>query len=171
MNKEQRKQEIIKILKSSNKPISGGYLSEKLNVSRQIIVQDIALLRAENKNIMATARGYIFHQEEDLNHKRVITVSHEKEAIEDELTIIVDLGGKALDVIIEHPIYGQITSNLMVESRRDIKEFMEIMKKNNTVPLLTLSNRVHMHTIEAKSEEILDEIEDKLKQKGYLISE
>lgn len=171
MNKEQRKQEIIKILKASSKPVSGSYLAEKLNVTRQVIVQDIALLRAENVNIMATARGYIFYGGENLAHKRAVTVCHGKEEIEDELTTIVDLGGRVLDVIIEHPIYGQITGNLMIESRRDIKEFMEIMKKNNTVPLLRLTNKMHMHTIEAKSEKILDEIEEKLKEKGYLVFE
>ncbi|WP_058485900.1 transcription repressor NadR [Defluviitalea phaphyphila] len=170
MNKEKRKEEIIKILKNSNKPISGSYLAEKLNVTRQVIVQDIALIRAQGINIMATARGYILYEKEDNKYKKVITVSHEKKDIEDELSIIVDLGGRVINVIVEHPIYGEITANLMIESRRDIKEFMEIMKRNDTVPLARLTNKVHMHTIEAKNETILDEIEQALKNKGYLIS-
>ncbi|NLK20869.1 MAG: transcription repressor NadR [Epulopiscium sp.] len=169
MTKEQRKQEIIKLLKESKIPLSGSYLAEKLNVSRQIIVQDIALLRAENINIMSTARGYIYYIEKGSTHKRVVTVQHEKEKIENELTAIVDLGGSIIDVIIEHPIYGEITADLMIESRRDLKEFMEIMKKNETVPLLRLTNRIHMHTIEAKTEKILDEIECNLREKGYLV--
>lgn len=171
MEKEQRKKIIIKMLKESKKPLIGGYLAEKLGVSRQIIVQDIALLRAENINIVSTARGYIFYDKNQYINKRVITVHHEKDSIEDELTTIVDFGGKVLDVIIEHPIYGEMTGSLMIESRRDVKEFMEIMKRNSTVPLLKLTKNRHMHTIAAKNEVVLDEIENELMKKGYLLLE
>ncbi|HOA80080.1 MAG TPA: transcription repressor NadR [Defluviitaleaceae bacterium] len=171
MDKEERRNTILAMLKETNKPLTGKYLAEKLGVTRQIIVQDIALLRAENNDIMSTARGYIFYDRKQHVNKRVITVCHGKDSIEDELTIIVDFGGRVLDVIIEHPIYGEIIASLIIESRRDIKEFMEIMKKNDTVPLLKLTSNIHMHTIEAKNEEILDEIENELRKKGYLILE
>ena len=51
MDGNKRRQAIIDILKNSLQPVSGTYLAKTLQVSRQVIVQDIALLRAGDYDI------------------------------------------------------------------------------------------------------------------------
>ena len=60
MDGKARRQEIIRLLSRTSGPISGSSLSGMLGVSRQVIVQDIALLRTEHP-ILATAQGYLLH--------------------------------------------------------------------------------------------------------------
>ena len=59
MDAKTRRKEILNIIKYNMEPVSGSALAKKLNVSRQVIVQDIALLRAENNDIISTHKGYI----------------------------------------------------------------------------------------------------------------
>ena len=146
-------------------------LAKLLHVSRQVIVQDIALLRAENKNILSTNRGYLLYRVPDERKKiqRIVYVNHTKEQIRDELYTIVDIGGKVLNVMIEHDIYGQISANLMLSTRKDVDKFVSRVEHADTRPLNCLTDGTHYHTIEAESEEILDEIEEELEKKKYLI--
>ena len=83
--------------------ISGTGLAEKLGVSRQIIVQDIALLRAVNKNILSTNKGYVLFQETEQKNKikRSFKIKHKEEDILEELYLVVDLGGRFVDVVVE----------------------------------------------------------------------
>lgn len=98
-------------------------------------------------------------------------VRHTDEQIEDELCTIVDNGGKVLDVIVIHEIYGEISAGLILRNRRDVYDFVAKIKENKTVPLKGLTGGVHLHTVEADSEEILDKIGKKLREKNYLIEE
>ena len=141
MNAEKRRENILKLLAESDSPLSGTDLAKCLAVSRQVIVQDIALLRAVNKNIL------------------------------DELCTIVDLGGHILDVVVAHEIYGQITCDLIINSRQDAKSFVEQCEKSHAKGLSTLTDGVHYHTIEAETEDVLDRIEQTLSEKGYLLSD
>ena len=151
MNAEKRRENILKLLAESDSPLSGTDLAKCLAVSRQVIVQDIALLRAVNKNILSTNKGYLlFH---------------------DELCTIVDLGGHILDVVVAHEIYGQITCDLIINSRQDAKSFVEQCEKSHAKGLSTLTDGVHYHTIEAETEDVLDRIEQTLSEKGYLLSD
>ena len=59
MNGEDRREKIINILRSSSTPVAGVALAKELNVSRQVIVQDVALLRANGTAIFSTNRGYV----------------------------------------------------------------------------------------------------------------
>ena len=172
MNGEYRREQILAILEKSAKPLSGAELAMQLGVSRQVIVQDIALLRAVNRNILSTNKGYVLldGEKKDTKYKRNIKVNHTKEQINDELYTIVDCGGQVRDVVIEHPIYGQITVDLIINSRRDVDLFVQQVKDNGTEPLNNLTDGIHYHTIEADSEQILEEIERKLQEKGYLIN-
>lgn len=171
MSGQERREKILQALRAAAKPVSGSRLAREMEVSRQVIVQDMAILRAAGEEIIATARGYIL-QEKSSNVKRtVIAVRHGKEQLEDEMQIIVDCGGKILDVIVEHPVYGQINGNLMIENRMEIKEFIAVFNKNNLQPLAALTDGVHYHTIEAKNEGILKRIKEELGQKGYLLQE
>lgn len=161
---DERRKKIIDILLSKDEPISGSVLANKLNVSRQVIVQDMALLRASDKNILSTSKGYmIFSSLSSYNtHKRCIKVKHRDRDIRREMEIIVDCGGKMLDTIVEHEIYGQISVDLFIESYDDIDKFLA--KKPEQKTLLSLTNGVHYHTIEAKTEDALDKIEKNLKK-------
>lgn len=169
MTGEERRKKIIEILRSSEEPVSGAELSNKLNVSRQIIVQDIALLRAVNRNIISTTKGYVLYYQEVQKVNRCFLVKHSDDAIEDELCTIVDNGGKVLDVIVMHDIYGEISTGLIIKNRQDVYDFVEKLKAHRTIPLKELTGGVHLHTVEADSEAILDSIEKKLREKKYLI--
>ena len=164
----ERRKQIVKILEESKEPISGTILAKKLSVSRQIIVQDIALLRAENKNILSTNKGYLISNTSDENNRiqRVICSCHTKEQIRDELYTIVDMGGRVRKVFVNHDIYGQISADLLIFSRKDADEFVHKEEQSDMRPLNCLTDGVHYHLIEADSEEILDEIEEELRRKG-----
>lgn len=169
MDGQQRRKAIIEELKVANKPLSGLWLGNKFQISRQVVVQDVALLRAEGYDILATARGYILNEEADIMQSRVLMVKHEKEHLEDELNTIVDNGGRVRNVIIIHPIYGELVGDLMLKNRRDVKGFIERVESEKVEPLSTLTEGIHMHTIESTTEEDLDHIERALKKKGYLV--
>ena len=172
MESTERRSEILNSLKQLEKPIKGTELAEKFGVSRQVIVQDIALLRAKGEDILATPQGYIvLKKEKAANIVRTIACKHTGyKEIEDELTTVVDMGGKVLDVIVEHPLYGEIKSPLMISSRLDVEEFMKNLKATNAEPLSSLTGGVHIHSIEAKDEETLEKIKAGLGKKGYLIN-
>lgn len=170
MDGDGRRSRIIELLKQSAKPIAGKELAKKMGVSRQVIVQDIALLRAINKNILATNKGYMIYGAEGITAtiKKTIKVMHKTEEIQDELYSIVDFGGKVLDVVVEHEIYGQIMVDLIITNRQDVDEFIQKVTEHGTRPLKALTDGVHFHTIEARDQKTLSKIEQKLKEKGYL---
>ena len=170
MSGEERREQILEILNKEKKPLSGTELAHRLYVSRQIIVQDIALLRAVNKNILSTNKGYVLFQEQEArrNCQRSIHVSHTQEQIQDELYTIVDLGGHVLDVVVEHEIYGQITCDLILYSRQDVDQFVKQCRERGARGLSSLTSGLHYHTVEAVEEATLDRIEEALKEKGYL---
>lgn len=166
-----RRNRILEILHSELQPVSGTELAGRLGVSRQVIVQDIALLRATDKNILSTNKGYILFTEiqSKVRKRRTYKVKHKDEEILDELNTIVDNGGKILDVVVEHDIYGQIAADLIINSRADAEAFVKRVEKYQTNPLCKLTDGIHFHTVEADMEEILDRIENELNKKGYLI--
>ena len=166
-NGNERRNHIIELLSSASQPISGSELAKQLNVSRQVIVNDIAMLRVTHPDLLATNEGYLMMRASA--NRRVFKVNHSNEEMEDELNSIVDLGGTVLDVFIEHKIYGTVSAPLNITNRRDIKNFLSDLKSGISSPLLNLTKGYHYHTIEARSGEILDEISDMLKEKGYLI--
>lgn len=171
MTGEERRNRIIEVLKNSREPVSGAELAKRLGVSRQVIVQDIALLRAVNRNIISTTRGYLLYYQEVQKVNRCFLVRHTDDEIEDELCTIVDNGGKVMDVIVMHDIYGEITTGLIIKNRQDVYDFVEKLKSCKTVPLKELTGGVHLHTVEADSEAILDSIEKKLRGKKYLVED
>ena len=170
MDGDERRKELLNILASVSEPVSGTELAGQLGVSRQVIVQDIALLRAVDKNILSTNKGYVlYHEGRKGKKKRTYKVIHADEQIRDELNTIVDEGGHVLDVVVEHDIYGQITVDLIINNRADVNAFVNKLEQNHTKSLNKLTDGVHFHTVEGDSEEILDRIEFALKEKGYLL--
>lgn len=162
MNGKLRRIKILEILKKESEPVSGSVLARLTGVSRQVIVQDITLLRTEQP-ILATAKGYLLYPLTEKKIRRTFCVKHSVEQTRDELCAIVDLGGKILDVMVEHDVYGEIRADLMLSCRKEIEEFCEKLEKSRSGPLNSISEGVHYHTVEAESEEILDEIGEKLR--------
>jgi len=169
MEGNKRRELLVKILKEAAEPVSGGELSRQLGVSRQVIVQDIALLRVSDINIFATTKGYLIYQTDQNRVKRIFKVKHSTEQIEDELCTIVDAGGKILDVQVKHEIYGEIGTELIIRNRQDVYDFVSKVRSNKIVPLKELTDGIHQHTVEAETEAALDRIEQALKDKNYLL--
>lgn len=166
---EDRKKEILNILKEQTQPISGKTLADKFCVTRQIIVKDIALLRAEGNNIISTARGYIIQKNTAKSVRKKIKVCHDSSKIQEELQIVIDLGGHVLTTSIEHSAYGFLGEAINIKSRRDINNFIYNINKNGCEPLLSLTKGIHYHIIEADDDETLNEIIYELNKAGYLI--
>ncbi|OUN32314.1 transcription repressor NadR [Massilimicrobiota sp. An80] len=162
-----RKEKIIEEIKKSDKPISASTLAKKLGVSRQIIVGDVALIRASGTNIIATPRGYILDSKQQ-NQTYTIAVNHSQEQMADELYTIVDSGGCAIDVIVDHPVYGQLTGKLHLSSRYDVDQFIKKVNNNQAKPLSQLTDGLHLHTIQCPNEDTYQRIVSALDEKGYL---
>ena len=169
---ERRREEIIRLLAGSRSPVSGTELARRLKVSRQVIVQDVALLRAVNKNILSTNKGYLLFDpgRESGECRKTLCVRHTTEQVLEEFYGIVDLGGKILDVVVEHELYGQIAVDLIIASRQDAEEFYQKMRENREKPLKELTEDVHYHTIVAKDAASMERIERVLEEKGFLLA-
>lgn len=164
MAREERQKQILQILKYAKAPVSGAELSKRVGVSRQIVVQDIASLRSRGEQIISTTRGYTTSP----RATRVFKVSHSDDEIGEELAMIVDLGASVEDVFISHKVYGTIRGELHIHSRRDIEEYLKEIASGKSTPLLNVTSGYHYHTVTADSEEILDLVEKKLKERGFL---
>jgi len=123
MNAEDRKSKIIELLKSEKKPFSGSELARLFKVTRQVIVQDIAVLRASGYDIIATSQGYVMTQPYEFRSKK-IAVHHDERQTREELLTFVECGCKVIDVIVEHPIYGELRGMLMLQDSDDVEEFL-----------------------------------------------
>lgn len=166
MNGEERRKQILQILTKADKPVSGLALAEKFDVSRQVIVQDIALLRANGAAIFSTNRGYLLEQSGEVS--RVFKMIHADEEVEEELTTIVDCGGKVVDVFVYHKVYGVVRADMNIKSRRDIQNYMQDISSGKSTLLKNVTSGYHYHTIFAESQEILDLIQERLQGKGFL---
>lgn len=168
MKVEDRLDEILRILKSTSEPIVARELAQKFNVSRQVIVGDIARLRAAGEDIVSTPRGYLLNA--PLNHQitKKIICKHSPEETADEINTIVGLGGKLIDVAIEHPVYGELTGALNIFDQADADQFNQKVINGEASLLSELTEGIHVHTIAAESMMILEVIEEKLRSKGYL---
>ena len=170
MNKaDVRRKEIVNILSAAKTAVSGSELSNQLEVSRQIIVQDISLLKAKGFDIISTHSGYVLHTTPLA--ERVFKVKHTTEQTEQELNLIVDLGGTVVDVFVWHKVYGRLKANLNIFSRLQVKQFIEGVRTGKSTELMNITGGYHYHTVYADSEEILDKIESALREKGYIASE
>ena len=167
MNGTQRRRKLLDMMRQASTPLSGGALGRETGVSRQVVVQDIALLRTAGYPILSTGRGYILNDKSG-GCTRVFKVCHSDEQVEDELQTIVDLGGCIVDVSINHRVYGKVSAPLNIKSRRDTHNFQTELASSKSTLLSSATSGYHYHTIRADSEEILNEIEEALRAKGYL---
>lgn len=168
MNTNERRERILDYLKAADHPLSATALAQKLSVSRQIIVGDVALLRAAGADITATPRGYVLERPRT-GFIRTVACLHSGEAMEQELTLIVDQGCTVENVIVEHPVYGQLTGPLDLSSRYDIYEFMRKVSENGARPLSALTDGIHLHTLRCPSQEAFDRTAAALEKAGFLV--
>ena len=169
MKAADRRKAIVNLLLSSNEAISGGKLSEEFGVSRQIIVQDITVLKGSGHDIISTHNGYII-QKSPLK-ERVFKVYHTTGETEDELNTIVNLGGTVVDVFVWHKVYGKMTAPLNIFSSLHIKQFIDGVRSGKSTELMNITGGYHYHTVRAESESVLDEIDQALKAKNYIAPE
>lgn len=168
MNGEERRQQILADLTEADSVINATMLADKLGVTRQVIVADIALLRAAGHAIRAEHRGYVLDRSNGEILKKIVC-RHSKEMVADEFYAVVDNGGQVVDVQIEHALYGTISTNLSICSRYDADEFIRRASKSGASQLADLTGGTHLHTVSVRDEETFERIVKKLTELGILI--
>ena len=170
MNAAERRTKIIELLAASDRPMSATALAARCGVSRQIIVGDIALLRAGGAEISATPRGYVLPRATD-GITRTIACRHALAQTGQELDILVDNGCTVLDVIVEHPVYGQLTGQLQISSRYDVEQFLARIRDSDAAPLSMLTGGLHLHTLCCPNEDAYTRACAALKAAGLLLGD
>jgi transcriptional regulator of NAD metabolism len=170
MNSQERRKAITDMLKNASAPISATKLAVEFSVTRQIIVADIALLRASGLCIVSDNKGYSMGTKpvQDGMIKRIV-VKHKQDDVSEEFYAVVDNGGKVLDIIVEHSLYGKISAELNITSRYEADLFVEKLQETGACPLSVLTEGIHIHTVSVKDEETFARITKKLKDLGILI--
>lgn len=165
----ERRQALRELLSTVSDPLTGSELAARFGVSRQVIVQDIAVLRAEGLAIQASPRGYWLVQPGPALERMVVAVRHTPEQTEDELTALVDAGVEVEDVIVAHPLYGELRGTLHLASRADVAQFMAQVRARQAHLLSELTDGLHLHTLAARQRRALERARDILRAKGYLV--
>jgi len=166
---QSRRDAIIELLNTANEPVTGASLAKKYEVSRQVIVQDIAVLRASGLNIVAASNGYFIPREVKKGRLiKTVVCQHSNDRIAEELEIMLEYGCKVLNVIVDHPVYGEIIGQLMIESIDDLKHLIGKIRAHEAMPLSSLTDGEHIHTIEVPSEKIYQAMVRDLRQSGFL---
>lgn len=171
MDARERRTAILQLLRGRTQPVTGTELARRMGVSRQVIVQDIALLRTGGANIFATPEGYLMPTTAPAAvARRGVAARHTDNArMRRELELIVENGGTVVDVSIEHPVYGEISAPLMLRTRAGVEVFMAHFEKGGTTPISMLTGGVHLHTLEAPGQEELEAVVQALRAEGLLI--
>lgn len=166
MDGELRREKLRAALAGAEAPMSAGSLAAKLGVSRQVIVGDVALLRAGGESIFATPRGYELRRGAQ-GLRRVAACRHDRDDTERELLIMVDNGCSVLDVVVEHPVYGELTGELRISSRYDVSQF--VRKLAGSAPLSALTGGIHLHNLLCPDEETYERTLRALDEAGFLL--
>ena len=168
MNTAERRNEILTLLQNADAPVAARKLASQFGVSRQVIVQDMAVIRASTPGILSTTRGYVLQQDKDIACTREFKVRHGQEQAAEELNLIVDCGGRICNISISHRVYGRVSAEMDIRSRQDVNEFITALNNSNSSALSNATSGYHYHLVEAASEERLDLIEEQLKKAGLL---
>lgn len=171
MENKERRRLILQQLKAADSALTGRELALLCNVSRQIIVSDIAMLRAEGEKILATSQGYLIEQARGHEMRELPLYCDGEKSLVRELDLIVDNGGMIRGVSVEYGPYGELSSRITLGSRRDIRRWMEHLAETRITPLSLLAGGAHHLLVEMENEEERDEICRLLKEAGYLREE
>ncbi len=169
MKATERRRAIATLLAATEGAISGGELARRFTVSRQIIVQDISILKGQGFDILSTHNGYVLQKSPFA--ERIFKLRHTTEQTEDELCCMVGLGGTVVDVFVWHKVYGKISAPLNIFSELQIKQFLEGVRTGKSTELMNITGGYHYHTVRADSEQILDRIAAELNKRGYIVPE
>lgn len=162
-----RRQQLLDLLKASDKPIPGSYLADTLDVSRQTIVQDIAFLRRDGFEIVSTTQGYVLQHGSKTQYREVLGIIHDPDQLKRELEILVAHHVAVEDVFIDHPVYGRIKGELNIVTPKDIKQFLE-KRARSPIPLFSeVTGGLHYHTLVAEDAETILEAKSVLKEEGF----
>lgn len=170
---EERRDEILLLLKQSNEPITGADLSKIAGVSRQVIVGDITLLKARNEPILATSQGYVYLEKTNIQHsfERQIACKHGPEDAQEELYTLVDSGVLVKNVTVEHPVYGDLTASIQVSNRHEVDLFLKKVAETGASYLSELTGGFHLHLIAASTNEAIIQAIHAMREKGFLAEE
>lgn len=169
MTGQERRKEIARRIQYADDPVAARQLAAQFGVSRQVIVQDVALIRAWGYDIISTNRGYMLNVPKRAD--RVYKVHHTDEQLEEELCAIVDMGGCVENVMIRHRVYGQLEARLHIDSRRRVTEFLQDIRNGKSSPLKNITSNYHYHRITADNETVLDLIGQELEKHGFLVKQ
>lgn len=169
----ERREWIFSFLKEQEHPVTGTEIARLTQVSRQVIVNDITLLKATNAAIVSTSQGYLMLPDKEKNTfvQKHVACNHQSKDSEDELFTLVDAGVTVENVTVEHPVYGEITSSLMISNRYDVEMFLKKVRETEASFLLELTSGVHLHLLSAPTEEIVNRGIEAIRKKGYIIEE
>ena len=167
---EERRSRLVSILRSSDSPVTGADLSAQLGVSRQVIVNDVAIVRATGEQILGSPRGYVLT---DGDERPIATIAcrHERVGFRRELEILVDRGISVVDVVVEHPLYGEVAANLLVQARSDIDRYIEALDREDAQPLSALTRGVHLHHVRVPNLDALEAARRELAAEGILLAD
>lgn len=169
---EERRRRLLALLSDSRRPVSGSELGQRLNATRQTVVQDVALLRARGEPIVGTARGYLLATSLAPNtHRALLPVHHRPDETEEELSLLIDLGLRIVDVVVDHPVYGEIRGMLMLDSREDLREWLAGIREKRARLLSELTDGIHLHTVDAPRADLLERARRALREKGFLFED
>jgi len=166
---DSRRRRMLDCIRAQRAPVRGDELARRFRVSRQCVVQDVAILRAGGKEILATPMGYRLPESSARAHRAILACRHAPERTQEELQILVDHGVKVLDVIVEHPIYGELRGSLMIESRADVEDFLRRVRSTSATLLSSLTRGVHLHTVEAARPQMIARAKARLRARGFLL--
>jgi transcriptional regulator of NAD metabolism len=164
-----RRRLLVDLIRAQEHPIRGADLARRLHVSRQCLVQDVAMLRAGGEEILSTPQGYRFPAERSAAHRAILACRHAPERTAEELQILVDHGVRVIDVVVEHPLYGELRGSLMIESRADVEDFLRRWRGQKATLLSSLTRGVHLHTVEANRPEMISRAKAQLQARGLLL--
>jgi len=165
-----RRRRILEWMRAQSGPVPGTEVARRFRVSRQCVVQDIAILRAEGNEILSTPQGYrLPAKQAPKTHRAVIACQHGPERTQEELQALVDNGVRVLDVIVEHALYGEMRGSLMIESRADVEDFLRRWRGTKASLLSSLTRGVHLHTVEAGKPEMIERARTQLRSLGILL--
>ena len=170
MNSQGRRARILEYLTQAQEPLSATWLAHTLQVSRQIIVGDVALLRASGADILATPRGYVMDAPAQ-GRQYTVACRHSDQDMERELNLMVDHGCTVESVVVEHPVYGQLVGQLNLSSRYDVAQFVQKAKAHEMRPLSDLTGGIHLHTLRCKDENAFQQLVEVLREAGFLVEE
>ena len=168
MNAAQRRECILEKLSGADAPVSASTLAAEMGVSRQIVVGDVALLRAGGTQIDATPRGYQLHPAEKGYTAILACVHSTEDGMRRELYTVVDQGGTVVDVAVENSLYGEIRANLNLASRYDVDNFIRQAQTAPESLLSRMTGGVHLHTLRCPDQESFVRIRAALDEQGLL---